>query len=164
GVIPDIPLPDLYDNDNYKEKANKSALQPDQSKTGMYHALAALPVDQLKIKSVQRVSSSTYYNAIKEFNKWTIDYYNGRTIPLQWPTYVIHYKAITEKFGQLSDDDDNTKKNAPGLAITNNSFDNETVVTSTKKSKEINDTYVKHLKTDKTLEEGYHIMMDWINN
>ncbi|MEO5941842.1 MAG: carboxy terminal-processing peptidase [Ferruginibacter sp.] len=163
GVIPDIQLPDLYANDVYKEKANKSALQPDQSKIGMYNKSAALPIDQLKIKSAQRVSNSIYYNEIKEFNKWTTSYYAGRTIPLQWPTYVTHYKAITEKFGQLSDDDD-TKKDASGLAITNNSFDNETVVTSTKKSKEINDTYVKHLKTDKTLEEGYHIMMDWINN
>lgn len=161
GVIPDISLPDLYDNDNYKEKANKSALQPDQSKAGMYHPLPSLPIEELKIKSAQRVSNNTYYNEIKEFNKWVRSNYNGRTIPLQWPTYIVHYKEITDKFSQLSDDE--TKKGSVSLVITNNSFDKETVVTSSQKSKEINDTYLKYLKTDRTLEEGYLIMMDWIN-
>jgi carboxyl-terminal processing protease len=54
GVLPDIELPDIYSDELNKEKANSSALQPDNSKTGIYQAAAALPAQSLKLKSEQR--------------------------------------------------------------------------------------------------------------
>jgi hypothetical protein len=160
GVIPDIELPDVYSDESYKEKANSSALQPDNSKTGIYQPAAALPVQLLKPKSEQRVSGDRYFKTITTFTKWMKDYKTGRTIPLQWNAYAVHYKKIMEMFKELSRDDE--VKNV-GLSVTNNGFDRQRINVSTQHSKENNDAYLEQVQKDITLAEAYKIMMDWIN-
>ena len=160
GVVPDIALPDLYSDESYREKANTSALQPDNSKVGLYQPAAALPAQALKTKSSQRISGNTYFNAVAAFNHWMKEYKAGRTIPLQWSTYVPHYKKILGMFKELDTDDGAAK---PLLSVTNNEFDRQKINASTERSKENNEAYVKHVQQDITLAEAYKIMMDWIN-
>jgi carboxyl-terminal processing protease len=159
GVLPDIELPDIYSDELNKEKANSSALQPDNSKTGIYQAAAALPAQSLKLKSEQRTVNDAYFKTINTFNKWIKDYKTGRTIPLQWNTYTAHYKKILEMFKDAGEDaeDKNT-----GLPVRNNSFDGQRINVSTQHSKENNDAYIKLVQKDNTLAEAYKIMMDWI--
>ncbi len=159
GVIPDIELPDVYSDESYKEKANSSALQPDNSKTGIYQPATALPVQLLKPKSEQRVLNDRYFKTIVTFTKWMKDYKTGRTIPLQWNGYAVHYKKTTEMFKELSLDDE--VKNV-GLSVTNNGFDRQRINESTQKSKANNDVYLEQVQKDITLAEAYKIMMDWI--
>ncbi len=159
GVIPDIELPDLYSDESYKEKANSSALQPDNSKAGIYQPSAALPVQALKNKSRQRVLGDDYFNTITTFNSWIKEYKAGRNIPLQWSSYAVHYKKILEMFKALGNDD---VKNA-AVFVTNNGFDKQRINVSTQHSKEINDAYLKQVQQDILLAEAYKIMMDWIN-
>ncbi len=159
GVVPDIELPDVYADESAKEKANASALQPDNSKLGIYQAAAALPVQALKIKSEQRIVNDTYFKSISMFNKWVKEYKAGRTIPLQWNSYAAHYKKILDMFKELGKDEGTLHA---GLSVRNNSFDGQRINVSTQHSKENNDAYLKQVNKDVTLAEAYKIMMDWI--
>lgn len=160
GVIPDIALPDMYENDRYKERENKSALQPDNSKTGVYQKLTALPVAMLKAKSEQRIKGNTYFDAIKNFNAWLNVYLKERTIPLQWTAYADHYKKTEAMFRLLKEDDSSATGN---ISISNNSFDGGGIKAADAKTKAINEEYLKQIGNDKTIGEGYSILMDWIN-
>jgi carboxyl-terminal processing protease len=159
GVVPDIELPDIYSDESYKEKANSSALLPDNSKTGIYQPAAALPVQPLKLKSEQRILNDTHFKTITSFNKWLKEYKSGRTIPLQWNGYAVHYKKTLEMFKDLSKGAD--VENA-GLLVRNNGFDGQRINVSTQHSKENNEAYLKQVKKDITLAEAYKIMMEWI--
>jgi carboxyl-terminal processing protease len=160
GVVPDIELPDVYADDSYKEKANASALLPDNSRTGIYQSAAALPVQPLKIKSEQRVLNDAHFKAISNFSGWLKSYKAGRTIPLQWNSYAAHYKKTLEMFKDLGKD---TEVENAGLMVRNNGFDGQRINVSTEHSKEINEVYIKQVRKDITLAEAYKIMMDWIN-
>ena len=159
GVVPDIVLPDLYSDDQYKEKANSSALQPDNSKAGIYQPAAALPVQSLKSKSEQRISNDAFFKTINTFSTWLKDYKAGRNIPLQWNAYALHYKKIMDMFKELSRDDD---AGIALLSVTNNGFDRQRINVSTQHSKDNNEAYLKMVKKDVTLAEAYKIMMDWV--
>ncbi|MEP7236839.1 MAG: carboxy terminal-processing peptidase [Ferruginibacter sp.] len=160
GVEPDIELPDIYSDESYKEKANSSALQPDNSKMGIYQPGTPLPVASLRSKSGQRILNDKHFTTITVFNKWLKEYKAGRAIPLQWNSYAIHYKKIMEMFKDLNKDADNENT---GLVVRNNGFDGQRVNVSTQHSKENNDVYLKHVQKDITLAEAYKIMQDWIN-
>lgn len=160
GVVPDIELPDVYADESYKEKANSSALLPDNSKTGIYQPAIALPVQPLKIKSEQRIVHDAHFKAISSFSAWLKNYKAGRTIALQWNSYAVHYKRSLDMFKELGKDAD--VENA-GLQVRNNGFDGQRINVSTTHSKEINDVYIKQVQKDFTLAEAYKIMADWIN-
>ncbi len=160
GVLPDIELPDVYADESFKEKANSSALQPDNSRAGIYQPAAALPVQMLKTKSEQRVTGDAYFNTITRFNGWLREYKTGRIIPLQWNTYAAHYTKTMEMFKELGNADE---IKMAALAVTNNGFDRQRINVSTQHSREVNDTYLKQVQKDLALAEAYKIMMDWIN-
>ena len=160
GVVPDIELPDVYAGELFKERANSSALQPDNSRAGMYQPLAVLPVQSLKLQSEQRIAGDDYFKTITTFNKWLREYKAGRTIPLQWNTYATHYKKIMKMFKELGNEDE---KNEAVVLVTNNGFDRQRINVSTLHSKENNEAYLKQVQKDNTLAEAYKIMMDWIN-
>jgi len=159
GVVPDIELPDVYSDESYREKANESALLPDNSRTGIYQPASALPVQPLKVKSEQRVLNDANFKAINNFSAWLKNYKAGRTIPLQWSGYAVHYKKTLAMFIGLRKDAD--VENA-GWHVRNNSFDGQRINVSTAHSREINDAYIKQVHKDNTLDEAYKIMMDWI--
>ncbi|MCP9749754.1 carboxy terminal-processing peptidase [Ferruginibacter sp. HRS2-29] len=156
GVEPDIVLPDIYAGDSYKEKSNASALQPDNSKEGIYRPLPALPVAQLKASARQRISGDEYFTNIESVGEWITKYKTGRTVPLQWNSYVAYYKNTMSMFDKLSDEKEKTL-----ISVTNNNFDQQQVNQSTEQSKMINATYLKHISADHTVAEAYKIMLDW---
>ena len=159
GVIPDIPMPDMYADDSFKEKANQSALQPDNSKIGIYQALPVLPVQLLKNKSEERVASDNYFKTINEFTKWIKQYKAGRVIPLQWSGYAVNHKKSMEMFKLVSEEGNTTSST---ITVSNNAFDRQRISLSTDKSKEVNDTYLEHVQKDNYINEAYRIMMDWM--
>ncbi len=160
GVIPDISLPDLYSDESFKEKANSSALQPDNVRAGIYQPLPVIPLQSLKVKSEQRVMNDPYFKSIADFSKWMTEYKNGRIIPLQWNTYAVHFSRTADMFKQLDKDKNTTPT---GIPVTNNTFDQERIDLSTLRNKEINKTYLDHVQSDMILKEAYNIMLDWIN-
>lgn len=158
GVVPDIILPDMYADESFKEKSNSSALQPDNSKVGIYEALPPLPLQALKLKSEQRISTDPWFTTINEFNNWLKQYKAGRTIPLQWASCAEHYKKTRDMFKLLS----KKEKGATALSVSNNIFDSQRINQSTQHSKDINESYLRQVQEDRTILEGFRIMMDWV--
>jgi carboxyl-terminal processing protease len=157
GVVPDINLPDLYAGDEYKEKSNVSALQPDMSRAGTFELLPLLPVATLAAKSKQRVDADNYFKKITAFTIWMEKNKKERNINLQWAGYATQYSDAMKMFKQFKEDE----KDKSSIRVTNNGFDWQRIMQSTERSKEINNTYLKQLKNDATLEEAYRILMDW---
>jgi len=157
GVVPDIMLPDFYAADEYKEKNNASALQPDMSRVGIYQQLPALPVATLAAKSKQRVDANNYFKKMSNFINWMQKNKIERNISLQWSGYALQYGEAMKMYKQFKDDE----KSGTSINITNNGFDWQRIVQSTQRSKEINNTYIKQLKNDEALEEAYQILMNW---
>ena len=158
GVIPDINLPDVYADDSFKEKGNLSALLPDNSKTGIYQPLPALPIQALKTKSEARTGSDVYFKTITEFGKWIKQYNAGKIIPLQWTGYAGQYRQSIDMFKLIKDEG----KSASDISVSNNAFDRQRINVSTERSKEINDTYLENVRKDNYINEAYKIMIDWI--
>ncbi len=158
GVLPDIVLPDLYDDDEYKEKANASALLPDNSKAGIYQPLTALPIATLAAKSKQRTGANSYFKSMNSFADWMQQYKKQRTVHLQWTGYAAQYKEAIKMYKQLSED---KKRGNINIKVTNNGFDWQQILQSTERSKDINTIYLKQLEGDEILAEAYRIIMDW---
>jgi len=157
GVVPDILLPDMYAADEYKEKNNASALQPDNSKAGTYQVLTALPVAGLAAKSKQRIEGNTYFKSISSFTSWMEQVKKERTVNLQWAGYAIQYYNVMKMYKQF---EENRQSNS-NIVISNNGFDGQRILELTQRSKEINQTYLDHLQNDEVLTEAYRILMDW---
>jgi carboxyl-terminal processing protease len=158
GVIPDIVLPDEFSGDIYKEKANSSALQPDNSRTGIYQPLPALPLQELRSKSERRVQESQYFKTINTFNSLMKQYRSSRNIPLTWADYISHYRKTMEMFKLAKDDEEKVLS----ITVSNNAFDKERINLSDSRRKEINEVYLKQVQTDDTVDEAYKILMDWL--
>lgn len=160
GVIPDITLPDLYNDATYKEKSNESALLPDNNKPAYYKPLPALPIANLAAKSEQRVKANEHFKMQNNFIRWQQQYKTSRTINLQWNTYIPQYNEAIKMYKQLQSDD---KITATTIPITNNGFDWQRILLSTERSKLINKTHLEDIQEDITIMEAYNILMDWNN-
>lgn len=158
GVVPDILFPDLYADEEYKERHNASALQPDESRKGNYQQLPALPVSKLAANSKLRTDTASYFKGLRSFSQWMQQYKKARAIPLQWAGYAAYYKETIKAFGSLKEDDA-VKQTL--LRVTNNGFDWQQVLQSTQRSREINGTYIQHIATDAEIAEAFTILLDW---
>ncbi len=159
GVKPDIELPDVYADVQFKERANESALIPDESRKGTYIAMAQLPVHELKMKSEARVKNDAYFKSMSDFSLWVSQYKLGTSIPLQWSTFIQYQRKIKETFALLKKDNDNVVKL---LTVFNNNFDKQRIEISSHSEKMVNETYLKNIATDKEVTEAVKIFEDWI--
>jgi carboxyl-terminal processing protease len=158
GVEPDIALPDIYSSDNYKEKSQMSALQPDRSKAGNYTALPALPITTLKAKSDQRTSASPFFKAVSQYIQLAEKNEKSRTIPLTWSAYLRQYQENIKLYNTLSEE---MLPASEQTAVINNAFDKERSALLSEYSKEVNEAYLKNIKTDPVIREAMFIMFDW---
>ena len=159
GVKPDINFPDVYADVQFKERANESALIPDESKKGTYTSLAQLPVNDLKNKSEARVNNDAYFKSMSEFAVWISKYKSGKIIPLQWSNYIDYKRKLKSSFSLF----DTEKSNAAKLMnVSNNNFDKQRIDLSDAQEKLVNETYLKNISQDNELAEACKIFEDWI--
>ncbi|MEO6233086.1 MAG: carboxy terminal-processing peptidase [Ferruginibacter sp.] len=159
GVVPDIELPDIYALDKYREKFNASALQPDQSKVAIYHALSAIPVEALKEASNKRVNADKNFKIIADFAAWYKAMDEPRTIPLQWTSYTDYYQKITDMYANIEAEKELSKK---VFKATNNSLDRQRESWLTLQSKSVNEINIKRIEKDDYINESFKIMEDWL--
>ncbi len=159
GVVPDIELPDIYALDKYREKSNASALQPDQSKVAIYHALPAIPVEALKLESGKRVNADHNFKIISNFAAWYKSMDEPRIIPLQWASYTNYYQKITDMYATIENEKDVAKK---VFKATSNSLDRQREPWLTVQSKMVNEINIKRIEKDDYINESFKIMQDWL--
>ncbi len=157
GVEPDIALPDFFEDISFKEKANVSALKPDNSKVGYYTAATAMPLALLKSKSEARISNDAYFKTKQLVSKFISESKNGINIPLQWSSFSQYYVKQKERFAIFSDD---KKESNPEIAAENNLFDKEKFKLSDKRITETNAVYLKQIASDKVIVEACKIFED----
>jgi hypothetical protein len=159
GVEPDIGLPDFFEDISFKEKANASALKPDNSKVGNYTAASALPLAALKAKSDARVNIDPFFKTKQVISKYISQSKNGITIPLQWSSFSQFYAKEKERFALFEDDKNEAKAE---IVADNNLFDKEKFKASDKQVKETNEIYLKLIATDKVISEACKIFEDML--
>jgi carboxyl-terminal processing protease len=159
GVEPDIALPDFFEDISFKEKANVSALKPDNSKVGNYTAASALPIASLKIKSDARVSIDPFFKTKQLVSKFISQSKNGISIPLQWTSFSQYYSKAKERFALFADENKALKTE---IIADNNIFDKDRFKASGTQVKETNETYLKQIAADKVIVEACKIFEDML--
>jgi carboxyl-terminal processing protease len=161
GVMPDITLPDVYTNMEYKEKNSESALQPDNAKPALYKPLADLPINNLAQKSAERIKINAAFVQLTNFINWQKLQNGNKNISLQWTGFSKEYNDVVKMYKQFQNNGTNPNENK--LMVTNNGFDWQRILQSTSRSKEINKVHLDDIKDDGIIAEAYKILMDWNN-
>ena len=161
GVVPDIFLPQVEDEDEFNEKSNASALQPDFSKVAFYDVLPALPITTLKAKSEARVDTNSSFKAIEDFSAWYKKDQKGFVLPLQWPAYSFFHKQAIEKYKEIEDTGDS---GISLLTATNSRFDLQQLSIENTQNRQLNAVHLKKIEKDNYIAEAYLIMSDWLND
>lgn len=160
GVVPDIALPDIYQEVESRESNNASALLPDLSKKGIYQPLPLLPVAALQNKSMARVKADSSFAAVIRFNNWIMQKKKSNDIPLQWLPYISQFKNAMHIYHSIDAAEDKFKNN---ISAANNSFDAEKINLTAEQGRILNQTHLTRIAADKYVYEAYNILQDWFN-
>lgn len=162
GIIPDIRLPDLYDNFKTEERFSAFALDNDSIEPILkYLKLKAFPLKKLIAKSTTRLANNPSFEAVKSLNKLIIDnYFELETeypLTLEKVYYNINaYHSKWKNFNKI------INQNPSSLLVSNTSSTIE-VLSYNDDQKNINDAILKSIQNDIYISEAYHILLDLIN-
>jgi len=163
GVQPDIALPQLDIPDLFvKEKDEKYHLAPDTvAKKLTVHSGPALPVSDLRQRSLQRVNSNKYFSKLNSLSDSLAAFYKKETyIPLTKNSvnyYMQRARKLNRLAGHLED-----KMTSAFTAVTNQ-YDQKLLEIDEELQLQ-NEEKIKELSSDMELEEACFIMKDLINN
>lgn len=162
GVIPDIQLPNLYDNFKTEERFSSFALDNDTIKPVIkYNKLNALPLGTLAEKTKIRIQNNSAFNAVNSLNRLIIDNYfeleTEYTLTLQ-----NVYNAMNAYHSQWEIFNNSIKNKKSSLVVTNTSSTNE-VLSYNEDQKDINAAILETIQNDIYISEAYNILLDLIN-
>ena len=156
GIVPDIVLPNYY-YDKPKEEKEKFALDfPVIEKKLYLTQLDALPLDQLKTKSGNRIQNDQYFQNIEEVKTQIEDFRNNSySIDYEGCKEIWDYFMTFDRFDlDLSEEDQNRVKN--------NSYD-QVIIDFDETKKEANSYTIQDLAKDVYLRESVNILNDLLN-
>ena len=162
GVIPDIQLPDMYDNFKTQERFSAFALDNDSVEpTLKYYKLKAFPLKKLNAKSRKRLAHNTSFEAIKSLNQLIIE--NYFELDTAYPLTLENvYESINAYHSQWKEFSNSIDDNASSLMVSNTSSTNE-VLSYNNDQKDINESILESIQTDVYISEAYHILLDFLN-
>jgi carboxyl-terminal processing protease len=160
GVIPDVPIPDIFDKLAYREKDMPHSLIDDTVKrNSFYKPLGQLPVSLVTVKSAARLNTDKNFLNILSFQKMIVEEtQNTQPVSLKWDDVEKELKTeMTNGLQQMKDGE---------LVVTAYKADNHGYDKSRLGNDElfslINKHWVKRLETDIYIEEAYRILIDYI--
>ncbi|MCL2329028.1 MAG: carboxy terminal-processing peptidase [Bacteroidetes bacterium] len=159
GVIPDIVLPDLYQNIKIGERELDNAMpwtviQPEKyTEWKPQH-----DVKKLAKKSEQRVKNDSVFMVINQASEWLANRRNTTTVSLQ----IDDFRARQAQDAELSEKFKNAGKHETPLRVTyfDKTTDADVAVDSVKQKRR--DDWYAEIKKDVELYETYRIMLDMI--
>lgn len=160
GVIPDVPIPDIFDKLTYREKDLPHSLMDDTVKRNAYYKpLGQLPVSLVSVKSATRLNADKNFMQIVSLQKMIAEEaQHTQPVSLKWDEVEKELKTeITNGFQQIK----------AGEAIVtaykaeNHGYDKNRLVNDELFSL-INKHWVKRLENDIYIEEAYRILTDFI--
>ncbi|WP_456438412.1 S41 family peptidase [Psychroserpens sp.] len=162
GVIPDIILPNLYDNFKTEERFSSYALDNDSIKPVLkYSRLKALPLENLIVKNKIRVKDNSAFDAVKSLNKLIIaNYFELETeYPLTLQNVHIKMSAYHSQWELFSDSIEN---HSYSIAVSNTISTNE-VLNYNEAQKDVNESILNNIQKDIYISEAHHILIDLLN-
>ena len=99
GVKPDIQMPDVFDELDYRESAAFHSLPADEVKRNAYYKpLALLPIDKLKIKSEARTKHNASFAEVKKIAHLLLEdrRRDSSIVSLKWTDYVKNLQAVPD--------------------------------------------------------------------
>jgi carboxyl-terminal processing protease len=160
GVIPDVPIPDIFDKLTYREKDMEFSLIDDTVKRNSYYKpLSQLPVSLVAVKSATRINADKNFLQIVALQK-EISEENGHAKPvsLKWDDVEKELKKGLAKDVQQAKPGD--------VIVTAYKADNHSYDKSRLGNDElfslINKQWIKRLENDIYIEEAYRVLIDYI--
>jgi carboxyl-terminal processing protease len=113
GVMPDIVLPDQYENLKYREKDNPDALPCDTIQKAFYSRITpSFDLESIRRRSNSRITQDSSFSAVKQISDM-IEKSNQKIYSLKLDVYRGEQKKMRETFKKL----DEFNKNNKGLNI-----------------------------------------------
>jgi len=162
GVIPDIRLPNLYDNFKTEERFSSFALDNDSIEPKLKHIkLKALPLETLITNTQTRVKNNSAFDAVKSLNKLIIEnYFELETeYPLTLQNVYGNINAYHSQWEQFSDSIDNYSSS---FVVSNTSSTIE-VLSYNIEQEDINKTILDNIQKDIYISEAYTTLVDLLN-
>lgn len=162
GIIPDIALPSLYSNLKTEESYLDYALSNDSVKVLLKPTPAKLlEIKKVKTLSNKRVLNSNRFKNISIANNKLIKNYINKNIKYPLTLEFVYndidnYKKIWELLYEK------TSKDSLKIQLKNTASTNE-IIQYNDSEKKNNDTILKQLSNDISIEEAYFILTDLIN-
>ncbi|HET9430289.1 MAG TPA: carboxy terminal-processing peptidase, partial [Chitinophagaceae bacterium] len=160
GVRPDVYLPDAFDVLKYKEKFVPLALPSDTiNRNNYYKALPGLPSSQLAQQSSQRLNVNAGFNSLKSSLQQYEDFFGGeeQTVPLNLEAFE-KWKA---QYNQAIIGQEEKTENTTLFEVSNHGYEQQRLK-SNSYAGEINAVFIKNLKQDMYIEEGFRVLTDLI--
>ncbi|HEX6223224.1 MAG TPA: carboxy terminal-processing peptidase [Chryseolinea sp.] len=160
GVVPDIPLPDLYDSIEFREENLRDALTSDSISRKVYYTpLGVLPICELKEKSQARVIRSSGFQTTIACSR-ALRGLSAKldSVSLNWADYK---KLITEEGRQFKLLKEIVEKPTIAFQVTNNTFEQQRMDRD-EFTRQVNEVWAKNLLRDISLEEAFFIICDYI--
>lgn len=160
GVIPDIKIPDLFDEVLQREGDESSVLMRDTiNKKIVYPSLPFLPIEKLKMNSNERVRNSKAFTKLSEKNNHLKEFYNQKVMLTLEPVVVFKWLKETQKL--FDDKIEIENKGNLVFKVENNSFDKSLMEVDEFRRDFIN-TNNEHILNDIQIIEAYSILNDLI--
>ncbi|WP_323789687.1 S41 family peptidase [Psychroserpens sp.] len=161
GVIPDIPLPSVYDNFKTQEQYASYALDNDSIEPALqYIKLKAFPIETLLTKNQARIRNDVAFEAVKSLNSLIIDYYFDlkTEYPLTLQNVYSNMNAYHSKWKIFSD----TIESKTSSLIVSNTSSTEEILSFNAELKDVNTSILENIQNDIYISEAHHILLDLI--
>ncbi|SDS63298.1 carboxyl-terminal processing protease [Formosa sp. Hel1_31_208] len=162
GVMPDIELPNIYDNFKTQEQYEAYALKND-SITGVinFPRLKSLPIVELQKRSTARVSSDISFKAIKDLNRLIIEnYFELDTEYLLTLDNV--YRELINYHNRWEAINKPINNHVSEFEVKNSAFNKENTSNNAEK-KRMNQSLLQEIKQDIYIGEAQTILQDLLN-
>ena len=161
GVKPDILMPDVFDELDYRESAAFHSLPADEVKRNSYYKpLPLLPIDKLKIKSEARVKDNLSFAEVKKFAHVLEEERrrDSAIISLKWTDYVKSMQVAPDTKAELKKIEQPTS-----IYIVENSLLDKEKIKADTYLRENNNKWLQRIGADIYVQECFNILTDYIN-
>lgn len=161
GVIPDIELPDMYDNFELGEKFDKYSLLNDMVTVSLKHKpREKLVLESIKANSSKRIKSSNGFMAIEKINTILLNKYIN--VNAQYSLTLDNIHNDQQKFLELwKEYTDQSKEHVSPISAKNTKSTIE-ILAYNENDKEVNKQHLIDLAADIYLEEAHNVLTEFI--
>lgn len=160
GVVPDIALPDVWDNVIVRESALPFALENDSVRSSVkFYPSTKLPIDTLALLSKNRTLKSEKFRQVNKFNSSMKTLISKKN---KVPLNLVQYKNDADKRKQLTSEFENINSSENKLfKVENTSFKIKEMQTDSL-SMEINTKFKDSIQKDIYVGEAFSLILDLI--